>query len=902
MITLIYANSNDQWIRSSSSSYSSALSGSNLILNSDSIGVVGQTLSSSTYYIRQYFVEFSYSRSAGQQAVSAYFRFDNSVTHGTNVARDTEIRVLDWGSTVNTSDWRTPSQLSGLETAGVLMRSDNYANGIATYAGHRTIRSQFTSSSSTLRYVLNTSRNRTQSTPSGVEYNSFLSSRTSGTDRDPQLVVGHHTLSRMTTVLAGQVQLSDGTWIVLERDSGMLDELQLTVKHRTTSGETTVYEFPAADEILENDNFRGAQGYGLCRDNDDNFFIVRPAYSNTTQIQVRGFTKGGGSSWTLTGQVSFNAVADHGNANIMQVVCAWHDVGSGRIVAYATRDWGQLGGAMESYYLLDSSKILTGQSGFVLDSGRGGDDGFTAKPAPAGPWSPLNGTGTLCDIVAAPDHERVGYLLSGERHALLGWNQSVSLGRYFIHSNGSQFNSFTFAFLDTSGGFSLYDPDAKARIIAVDGLSAAKITADDYSDWGLTMDRFSYNESNNNYSRIGRVRLSNESITSMPTASALSASSNWDAVYFTVDNSIWVYYFDVADSRRLMRTSISLDDNLATRTEVEVDAAVGNAGDTIHAIRVQRNNLTTDEILITVAKKSSGGAHEYEYIVDRINVAPTQPTLTPVTNFNANNSKQFSWTFRDPNLVDSQSAYQFRVIRQSDSVTVHDTGKVVSGVSNYTMPASSVANDVDYFWQVKTWDSVDAASAWSSQGSFSTSDAGVVDITEPATDLEEIFTKDVTVEWSLTGASQDDYRVVVVRTSDSATFLDTGWVTSSTQSHTVEDLVSDVEYEFRVKTRSSLVESNEATRLVLVHYNSPELPEVTVEVEPDREYVLVSVSNPEPRGDRPNPTINEVYRRVVGSGTKYLLVGECEPNGSFRDYSVGSGYDYEYKIRAGVEA
>jgi hypothetical protein len=48
--------------------------------------------------------------------------------------------------------------------------------------------------------------------------------------------------------------------------------------------------------------------------------------------------------------------------------------------------------------------------------------------------------------------------------------------------------------------------------------------------------------------------------------------------------------------------------------------------------------------------------------------------------------------------------------------------------------------------------------------------------------------------------------------------------------------------------------------------------------------------------------VNEVYRRVAGTTGPYLWVGDCDPNTSFRDYSVGSGYSYEYKVRAGVEA
>jgi len=913
------AASNDAWIRSSSSSYGEALFGHDLVLNNaDDIAVVGQT-GGSTYYLRQYFVQFPYARTTDQIAVSAYFRFYNSVTHGTNIDRDVEIREFDWGGTVNITpfddrDWRTPSQgIAPLTISGVIERAHALPNSSPAFGGLMRVRAQLSGTSSTLSYLVNSSRNRLQQVSSGTEYNTFLSSRAdgAGTANDPQLIVGFHTLSRMTTVLAAQTQLSDGSWIYLERNN-LNDEFTMDVKRVTSGGTVTTIASNFTTGVTGNDNMRSAQGYGLCADANDNFFVTYPRYDNTEHLAVRGYKKGVGTTWTQGSELYWLNLSDDNYSNTMQVLCAWHNIGTGRLVVFAMRDWGRYGGAMDTYFLLDASKILNNQSGFVLASGKGGSDGWTAKPANAGNYNPINPTGTLMDLIPDAVNTHTGYLLSAERAALLDQNAATSVGRYRIHSNGISFNSNTFSFMDNNGGYSQHDPDAKLRAISVGQNDLVKIAADARSGWGLTLDRFSFGSTTNTYSLLGRVRMSRESIPSFPDRDAfnlitesnkLNNSQLWDAVYFPADNKIWIYYFDDTDAtlRTLMRTSINLSDNLATRDEVEVTTTLGEAGYTPLALRVQRNNMRSDHCMITVAYTDSSDVHKYDYHTDRINIAPTQPLLIPVTNFNATSSKNFTWTFSDPNFVDSQSKFRIQIIDQSDSSVDYDE-EITSTSQSHTVTGSSIANDKDYFWQVKTWDSEGVESPWSSQGTFATSDSAIIDIVSPATDNEEIFTKDVLIDWSLTGA-QEEYKVTVTRVSDGVAHpSSTDWVTSTDTQYLVMDLTSDVEYLVSVVTRNNEIESNTATRLVLVHYNTPELPEISVTVTPDLEYVTVAVTNPEPRGDRPNPTVNEVYRRVAGTTGPYLWVGDCDPITSFRDYSVGSGYSYEYKVRAGVEA
>lgn len=903
MILISYVESNDRWIRSNNANYATALAGSNLQVNEDNIGVIGQTYASSENmrYIRQYFIEFQHSVPAGQQAVSGFFAIRNNVTHGTNINRNWEILTYNWGTSVTTGNWRTPAQLSALDQSGLLEQTNNNPASRWTYIGHQRVFGELYNSA-TLRYVMATNRNRTQSSPTQVEYNSVLSSRVSNTSFRPHLVVGTTTLNSMTALIAAQVQLSTGNWMVLERTT--TDRVfQLILRHVTPSGSSIIWQSPSATDLTSNDNILGAQSYSMCRDNADNVFVVDPSWSTTDRLNITPFVKGSGNNWTRQSPRIVPLPTDHGRANIQATTCAWHNVGSGRIMALAALDWGRVGGGMISWVLVDSSRIISGSGNWTLSSGRAGDSRVIAQPSNVGRLNPLNSTGTLFDAHADISASHSGYLVTAERSSLLGSTGAISVGRYQIHSNGNQLNTNTTSMMDETGGYSVYDPDAKARVISVGSNRFVKVVADDRPDWGVTLDHFSLSATSTNIVRRGRVQLDSETIPSLPDGATLGATSLWDVVWFPVDNNVWVYYFDDADPRRLMRTSISLSDDLAELNEVEVNATVGATGDIIHAIRVQRNQVNTDEVLVTVARETSGGDHVYDYIVDRINVAPTQPTLIPVSNFDSNLDKVFTWQFNDPNLVDSQTAYQIQIIRTSDSGVEFDSGKVASSSTSHTLTGSSITNNESYTWRVKTWDVADAESPWSNQSTFDTSDTGVVDIIDPSVDNEtDIFTTDYLVEWTVTGATPDSYRVVVIRTDDNTTHSDTGWVTGTQTTHLITSLLSDVEYQIRVTTRSSMVESNTATRLITTHYSTPEQPIAVLSVSTELEYIRIAVENPEPRGDRPNPTINQIYRRLYGSDEQFLLVGECPPNSSFRDYTVASGTRYEYKVRAGVEA
>lgn len=907
MIIVTPANDNNREVSSGHASYSSALSGSNLAVGNETFARVGQIhqTSNNWYYVRQYFAEYSYVLPANQIPVSGHYFFRNQSTFSATRHRRFEIREFNWaGATPTTAAFRTPAQQSNMLLTGFLDRSDGAGNNSDLYVGLRQILGQFNTSGDK-RFMMATSRNRLQNTPARGEREDHVVSSASFTvaDQRPRIVVGLTTENLLHTVLAAQVQLSDGSWVVMERTSLDRSDYVLQARRVRTDGTSHVIWTAPSYSFDSNDNFRGTHSVALARSENDTLFICHTDYASTDRLSIRSLTRTGSETWSAQPARSILLPTEAATANVQAVAMAWHSVAGGRLVVVATNDWGALGGTQAVASLVSAPAVISGTGTLVLTQGASSDLGFSARPANPGRWNPINATGTLFDIHADSVSAHRGYFLTAERHAVMGSTNSLSIARYQIHTNGNQFTSNSFSVLNEQGGWASHDPDSKARIIAAgQSGSFVKVAVDPREERGLTVDSITVGDSNL-FMPANTVYYDTQDfdMETLPAGADFASKMTWDAVYFTPDNSVWIYYLDKDNPRRLMRTAFRVGTHQAQQNEVQVVAELAPSGHTIHAIRVQRNRVTDDNILITAASEDGSGNHHMQYHVDRINVAPTQPLLNRIPNFDATNDQLFSWVFQDANFTDTQSAYRIQVVAQADSSVAYDSGKVTSGTSSVTVAGGVIDNNEDMMWRVMVWDTDDEASPWSEYSVFSTSDTGVVEILFPDMDNDpDIYTNDILIEWEVQDADQDEYRVTLTRTEDQSTWYDSGWVTSPDREHLVPSLESDVEYMVQVRARMVSVESAPGFRLLTTHYATVEEPIIIAEVHP--EYIAISVTNPDPRGARPAPTVNRVFRRLAGSQGLFKYVGYCLPNDTFLDYDVSSDAIYEYKVRAGVEA
>lgn len=116
------------------------------------------------------------------------------------------------------------------------------------------------------------------------------------------------------------------------------------------------------------------------------------------------------------------------------------------------------------------------------------------------------------------------------------------------------------------------------------------------------------------------------------------------------------------------------------------------------------------------------------------------PAATPLNPF-PNESKKFvnttsnlliSWAFAGEALNnDAQTAYQVIVSRVSDNLTIVDTGKVASAISQAVVTIPQTYVDIQLTWKVRVWNKWDAPSAYTVGTIFSLWLTFSLDITSP---------------------------------------------------------------------------------------------------------------------------------------------------------------------------
>lgn len=876
-VVVSFAGTNDGRINNLGLDYAQACAGTNdpLVSTTTEGHGWGQTRGDGYYTIEQGFEEFPYVLDGGALIASAHFEFVADGRTGIDPPRDMEIRAYDWGGTLQASDWRTPSQLSGLTRLGRVQSASNAGFNVKLKAGSPELLARLQTSGA-VRVVVTDHRTVTAIPPVGDEMAFFISADISGTSRDPALVYTTTPISTLNRVLGAQVQLSDGTHAFLE-STAHATAPTVTLKHRADDGTvSTVATVPTGSGAAQ---FHvgapsGMQSLALTRDATDNLYVVGRRGSSITGVLAAGYAKGTGHGWTartpLAGSLAVDSVSASGWAGV------WHAEGgtAGTALGLHTTPAGESAVSGVGYVLLSCDALLAGSGTLLRGSGTG--SALLTEPSTTNLGLRQNPSLTGTDLAATSGR---GFVLSYN-----GAGQ-VSTSRYALSTGGDSISSVT---KSTDPETVVIDANSKARVLAIDSTTWAFVVKDHVE--------IRQNISGTTTTTIGAADLASESITSFPTELALSATAAWDCVYDSAGETIWFYYFDQADARRLMRTGFSLGTNFANQTETEVAPAVGAVGSTNHAIRVHRGALVGDQVLIAVANETSGGTHSTLYEVDQFNEPPTAPTLTTINNFDAENEQAFTWTFNDPNPNDTQSAYQLQ-INTDAGVSEVDTTKVTSGTTSYTLTAGTLSNPESWQWRVKTWDQQDEESAWSNFQLFLTAEGGSVEIIAPAEDNPEPNNlADWLIEWEVTGTTQDSYRVEVVNNTTGAVDSDTGWVSSVDTMHTVT-LPTDVEWRIEVTVRNNGVESNSGTRLITPLYGSPMQPLITTEVTDEDAYILINIENPDSTGDEPQVISNEVWRRRTGSSDAFELVGSTVENSSFRDYTAASGVSYDYFVR-----
>lgn len=870
---------------STSTNYTTARNGTGTFatpVTPDGICVIGQDLSGTTYRLRQCFVQFDLSSIGSDQLlVSAYLDLFNKSTVGT-AARDIEFREFDFGSSLTSADWRNPTQFAALPYYSDIRLANGAGSGLrGLRGGSEQLKTRIATGSTTLRMVGATSRFRqgnapTSSNPS--EYNSVYHSSQAGTTQDPMLVVESISQSTMVHVGGqGSIQLSNGNHFFLEFNGSTVTPAIVGKYHNGTSASTVVTL--SLVQSFDADHY-ALQRFAVCADLNDNIYIFGQNGDDFNALSAKCLVRNPNTyTWvekpTISGDMPayFNA----GSSVINNIVAVWHQTsGAGNVMVFIGHQaWTDDTNMLQ--YAITSCAAMQAGSGTLITKAGSVEEFMDLKNSTELIAYP-NETGTGIDCIARgsyPGANAKGNFLTYDSDGLARFCSYSLLGSTTLQVGYSTVFNVPIT----------KDPNSKCRMIPIDFNRYIAIAGNSMIVWlwegGI----------------LSSTTLTAANVTSTPTSDQFMSTTNWDCVYDPASNKLYVYYLDFNDSNRLMRTSYDCAAYAWTGEETEVDAAIGAVGSTNLSVRCPRQWVYGRRVQVAVANLASG-THSTIYNYDSINVAPTLPTLNTRAAFDADDPATFTWTFVDANKTDKQSAYQLQVWNAGATSIVYDSGKVTSASSQHVLPGGTIANNTNYQWRVRTYDLDDAVSFYSQYSTTSTSNAAIVTITFPATDNPPNYEDSaVPLQWTVTGAAQDHYRLKVYVNADNTLFSDTGSVASSQGVRTVSNLLSGVEYRFELTVTSSGVDSVVAIRYLTPDYANPEVPILNVDPLHDSGYVLLSVVNPPPDGDRPNVTTN-LIRRLNTETNTIEYIGYADNNGSYKDYTAAARVTYEYMVIA----
>lgn len=694
-ITISLAGAGDAGVYSRSANYATCLAGAGLTMSGATTFITwGQSYNYpfvGEYVVDQAFFDFPYTYDANALLNSAYFELTSDGALSATQARNMEIREYDWGASVDTADWRSTTAFQALPVLGQINHVETASAGNVQRGGGTALIGKLNTPGVTnVRVCISSDRFTYQQAPSTDERSHIRSADYSGTSEDPALVYTTTPLHTLNRVLGAQVQLSDGSHAVLENLAAEAITNAGNIKLRRVDAAGTATDIATLSLASSGSSFAiqrgGAQSFALAKDANDNLYVISRQAGATSALCAQAFVKGGGMTWAAATRLTAN-LADYQGGYLEQWTATWQSVGgtAGTLFLATAGIPGSdsaLGSAGSQLAFLSCDSLLAGTGTLLRGTAAFGDCWIETTNSDHSYWQ--NETLTGLDVMAAPGQSRVGYAFT--YNADDGRNyMDPAVSRYKLNASGTGLSSAAVQPDEWDLGTVVRDAGSKLRVVGIDGTRFA-IAGGAYPFYVLQVASDSSSQV-----RLGRASLATDiTVASKPTA--IYNTQTWDVVYDSGGGRLWFYYIDA--SRRLVRTSFNLSTYLPNNDEIIVSAAVGAVGSTNYAIRCTRGALTTGSTLVTVANKTSGGAHSTIYITDTFNIAPNAPTLTPKTNFDATATGAFAWTFSDPNVGDTQSAFELD-IDTAAGAHVFDTGRQLGQVSYVGAGTSSTANNAN---------------------------------------------------------------------------------------------------------------------------------------------------------------------------------------------------------------
>jgi hypothetical protein len=830
------ANTNDVAMDSQSSTYSNARAGTGSTPTGDSSDTTAPGVGQhkvSLYHCYETLMAFGFTAVAATQLLVSSFLDIRFAAFEGSVDRDHEYREFDFGTTPDVpGDFRAGSLLSGFPLLGTVKGVNSGYTAYYPYvAGSKILHDRIMTGTTPLRTILSSSRMRLANVPTGAERATTVMANYGDSGYRPKLVMKTLTNSRLARIGGSSAQLSDGTHVCLTWDGS-------TLKLVHSPDGTTNNDIDSGIDVGTGANqfdmtTAGWQTTSLCVEDTDSIWVVGKAGNAANSIVVRGYDKTPGSyAWTEKSprQMAMPAYefAENADVPINNLAVTWNKTSNrGHLMVIGSHRQGS-GDAASTFYATISCLNTAQGTGTFIASSDIDPSFFELNTDEAIGTRPVNDTGNCMDVWGDGLN---GYAVIAD--GTMGVNNDpttgyVAIGKYTLNTVGQYVSHKAFGRRQIVASKEI-EPETKAKIVPLDAGRIAVCFGGEirvYSTSGSYLGGADY-----------------KAISSFNAATTVAH----DYIYDKASGSVWFYYIDAAvATRTLKRNAFSLTSYsfTATGSEVSVSTTVGAASSTNPSIRLPRGRTNERKIRVDVGNITSGGTHSMIALADSLNVAPFAPTLTLKSNFNASNPATFNWTFSDANTADFQTAFQLQIIDASDSSVDHDTGKVSSLYSTYTLSAGVLTNGKNYQWKVRVYDANDVVSAtYSSLGTFSTLSSSITTVTVPAADNPaDALSSSYTISWSSTVLTQAKYRVVLINTQTGTTILNTGFVVSVATSYTLTGLEDGVQYRVEVTIRNSIdTESSPGIRYITPNYVEPAKPVVSPSV--GDSYIELAIGN-----------------------------------------------------------
>ncbi len=729
----------------------------------------------------------------------------------------------------------------------------------------------------------------------------------------PTLNVRTQRKHALNGVGGASIQMTDGTAVFLRYDDATKKyNLYYQKVNQTTP---TLIDF-LKGKVGATDNSGGEaqyfgqepafQAFGLTRDNSNNLYIIGPRGNPQTGTYGQkvanscAYRYNGNYTWSRFTQTTIgdNSLSDTDTHRgfINNVAPVWLAQGAsptGQLVVPHSRRDGQWGRYQTGVYC-HTAGWNTGAPNVTRGNAvaYAGDDA-----AVSGFWRSYNPSGSNLDAFGDGASVRIASAI-----AALASDETERSGGLACTISSNNVPSKPTPISASVAINSPHDPDAKMRAIWMGEGSAY---------WGIA--RYGHimvlRKSDGAIQR--QVDFPSNNVSGFPSRLTLQKSQAWDVIWDTNDKEwIWMYFRDSANPRVINKVRWNYVTGAIDSPFQFSSGPLGASGSEIVALRVPRQQIDARCVLVDVAMQDGSGAPTALLTLrdTTMNKASSAPVVDAVTSFNASSSKVVGWGFSDNNTSDFATFQDVEIRNVVTGATTFTANHVtaIAGTGTrryqYTIASSTLANDTVYQIRIRAYDSVDFPSAWSDWKQFSTTaTGGSVTIIEPATDNEPLNRSGLDVKWTYTNTNpavvQTGFRVRVYNNATNASVFDSNLVTGAATTYPVAGLASDIEHRIEVSIQDSNAQmSGAGIRLVTPDFNNPSLPGIVAVSRPG--YIEIRVTNPPPDGENPVTVKNQIARKEVGQlDTDYVVIGECQPDGVYQDWTVASGVEYTYKAR-----